>query len=106
VAELYPPGIQRIYYKATISDNLVVTAKLLDFNLLDSSLYDFQKVPGTEKIYYADVDFCVEGIWLAIFYENGEEKTVQVYNTKKLPAEGEINFRGGFGGKGPSVINS
>jgi len=102
VAELYPPGIQTIYYRAARDENLVVTAKLIDPFMVVGSILTFSKLPGAKKIYYANVDFYAEGIWMAIFYENGEEKTVQAYNTKKIPAEGEFRIRGGY--KGPNVI--
>lgn len=101
MAELYPPGVQRIYYKATGDDDLEVTATLLDPSLIIENHHVFSRVPGTSRIYYADVNFYTEGIWVAIFKENGVEKVVQAYNTKKIPAEGEFRMRGN---KGPNVI--
>jgi len=102
VAELYPLGIQRIFYKASNDGNLIVTAKIFDPNLGIKNHYTFTKVLGTNQIYFADVDFYTEGIWIAVFYENGEEKAIQAYNTKKILVEGEFKLRDG--NKGPNVI--
>lgn len=102
MAELYPSGVQRIFYKASKSGNLNVTAKIFDPNLEIENHHIFVKVPGTVRIYYADVNFYTEGIWIAVFYENGDEKTVQAYNTKRIPVEGEFKVRGGD--LGPGVI--
>jgi len=102
VAELYPPGIQRIFYRTNKDEDLVVTAKLLDPNLISLYFYIFSKVPGYDRLYYAEVDFYMEGIWMITFYENGVEKTSQAYNTKKLPAEADIKVI--RRDKGPNVI--
>ena len=103
MAELYPMGLQRIFYKASRNGNFNVEASVRSPDLSSATQYSFSKLEGTERIYFSDVDFFTEGIWIAIFYENGEEKQVQAYNTKKLPSEVEVTFRGGS--KGPSVIN-
>lgn len=103
MAELYSPGIQRIFYKASkVDENLLVTAKIFDPGLVVENPYSFVKVPGKDGIYYADVNFYKEGIWIAVFYEDGDEKTVQAYNTKKVLAEGEFEFPGWD--RGPGVI--
>jgi len=102
MAELYPIGEQRIFYRATSdSDDLIVSAVIFDPSLVFSySLTgtDFCKLK--DRIYSTLFTFDVEGIWIAIFYENGVETATQAYNTKKLPAIGE--FKGG--NKGPNVI--
>ena len=92
MAEIYPLGQNRIFYKASKDkDGLVVTANIFDPSLEVKSHHVFTKVPETQRIYSADVDFYTEGIWIAIFYEDeGEgavEKTVQAYNTKKFPTD-------------------
>lgn len=104
VAELYSPGVQRIFYKTSVKDNLVVTAEFLDPSLVTADHYEFIKVPGTIFAYFADVNFYTEGIWIGVFYENGVEKTVQAYNTKKISAEGE--FKLGHTGRGPNIIGN
>jgi len=101
MAELYPLGVQRIFYRASNDSDLIVKAKLYDPNfVIDEEVY-FSKLEGSRRIYYGDVNFYVEGIWLAIFYENDVEVTTQVYNTKKISAAGDFTF---LGGKGPNVI--
>jgi len=63
--------------------------------------YTFTRVLGTERIYSENINFYMEGIWIAVFYENKGEKAVQVYNTKKIPVEGSnVESRS----KGPNVI--
>jgi len=91
VAELYPPGIQRIYYKAVKdTDDLIITAKILDPNYPNSEVVNlptFEKVSEVGRIYFTEINFYMEGIWIAVFSENDVETAVQAYNTKRIPSE-------------------
>ena len=98
MAELYGIGIQRIFYKTLAQNGLVITAKLFDpsFQVIEYS--EFVKVPGTDGVYFVGVDFYCEGIWMVIFYENGIEKAVQAYNTKKIPSSATAVIKGSGSG--------
>ena len=102
MAELYPTGEQRIFYRATSdSVDLIVTAVMFDPSLNFSySLDNFHRLQ--DRIFSALFNFNIEGIWIAVFYENGIEKATQAYNTKKIPAVGE--FKPSHTGRGPNVI--
>ncbi|MBE3102110.1 MAG: hypothetical protein IMZ47_07590 [Firmicutes bacterium] len=107
MAELYPCGIQRIFYRTSVREILAIRVKMLDPSLGDGGIryYSLIKVPGTLATYFADVNFYAEGIWIAVFYENGVERTVQAYSTKKVSITGgSTTVTGNAGSRGPNVI--
>lgn len=119
MAQLYPIGLQRLFYKVTTADTtlaaienntLIVTAKIFDPDLVlcDSILFDH--LESKSLLYFTEFEFYKEGIWIATFYEDiGDgkgpiEKAFQAYNTKKILVEGEFKISGKY--KGPNVINN
>jgi len=105
MAELYSIGVHRIFYRASPNSPSSVVAKILSPDLTLEASYTFSPVPGTSRAFYADINFNEEGVWIATFYEDGEEKTSQAYNTKRLLTLGGYDVTVIGGSKGPSVIN-
>jgi hypothetical protein len=79
VAELYTPGKQRIFYRASALKqglNVHVEIHNQDLNRSETVILVESVVKG---LYYFDFVFNI-GIYLAYFYENGQAKGIQVYN--------------------------
>lgn len=80
---MYRSGINRIYYQTN------------DFTSADILVY-FYKPCGTltgsfnfteleTGIYFLDMDFCVLGDWLGIFYEDGNKVATRVFKVDLEP---------------------
>lgn len=100
MAEIYLPGVNRIFYRATaFKEGLTVTVDLLDPDLnnhIDILLIEIKDVKG---LYYFDYNFR-EGPYIAYFYENGEGIWSQAYSIRKERSRG-------FGSScGNKVINT
>lgn len=78
MAENYPPGLQRIWYKSKgFQEGLNAT---IDF--LSSSMRKFEGLPFIEESggrYYLDFLFDERGNWMSTIYENGQKTTCQCY---------------------------
>lgn len=82
MAEEYPVGKNRIFYRATaFKEGLDVKVNLLCPNLDNHK--DIDLIEFEEGIYYFDYDFRQEGVWVGVFFENGDKKTSQNFRIRK-----------------------
>lgn len=80
MAENYPVGKNRIFYKATaFRENLVVTVDVLDPQFNKYCGIQLVEVDGMGGLYYFDFTFEI-GTYLMVFYECGQKTVSQVYN--------------------------
>lgn len=109
MAEIYPLGQNRIFYRTSpLSNPVEVTADLLDPDLNNHVHIVLEKVVDLDEsiipgLYYFEPFFSLEGTYIAIFYEDGVEKTSQAFSTRKIPT---VSEGGGFRSfRGENVIN-
>ena len=84
MAEIYSPGLQRIFYRASsFREGQYVTVTIFNVEL-EKKVDNIVLTETTiiKGLYYFDY-FFDEGIYIACFRENMEEKKVQVYNIEK-----------------------
>jgi hypothetical protein len=97
MAENYPPGWRRIWYKSGgFKEGLNVTVDFLSPSL--GKFEDLALVEESGGRYYLDFEFNEYGDWIGTIYENGEKVSCQAYWIYS-PS------RGG-GDRGPGVINT
>jgi len=102
VAEQYPPGVNRIFYKSTgFKEGLEIQVDILYPNMGNDAGIFLTEVGG--GLYYFDYNFPAVGIYAAVFWENGIKRGAQVYNIKG-DFEGTVTVVRG-GDRGPGVIN-
>ena len=96
MAEIYPLGKNRIFYRTrTLPVPGIVTVNIIDPNLNNDISTELIGVDIVSGLFYFEATFSMEGTYVAIFYEDGKEKTAQAFSTRKLPAvvEGRDRFR-------------
>lgn len=104
MAELYPLGWNRIFYRATgFNEPAKVTVDLLDPCLVNHVNKELTKVSDVgddvKGLYFFDYNFCCEGPYIAYFYEYNKEGEVietwsQAYSIRKETKDGSKPFRG------------
>ena len=97
MAEQYSPGANRIFYKSSgFKEGLEVWVSIHYPDLHEDQVI---LVELGEGIYYFDYNFEIVGMYVTVFYEDGNKCGIQVYNIKK-------EVRGdGRSSPGPNVIN-
>jgi len=109
VAEIYPLGKNRLFYKTSskyLPDE--VTADLIDSELNKLTNLLLKSVENVPGLYYFEPFFSKEGTYIVIYYEwrigdpAPTEKTSQGFSTRRIPAEVEVKIR--KGDRGPNVI--
>lgn len=76
MAERYPPGHHRLFYRATaFQTGLTVSAKMLGPDDVWSDEFELEDVGN--GLYRFEFYFKQEGTWVGLFYENGEKKVSQ-----------------------------
>lgn len=99
MAEIYPPGVNRIFYRAkSFKEGLNVSADILDPDLNNHVSIPLIEINGVKGLYYLDYNFR-EGSYILYFYENGVETWSQAYSIRKESSKG---FRAS---PGNNVIN-
>jgi len=103
MAEIYPLGKNRLFYKSASNINTgKLTVHLVDPDLIYTEVaIELIKVEGVLGLYYFEATFSKEGTYIAIFYEDGREKISQAFSTRRIPAEGVLRI---VRAKGPNVI--
>lgn len=97
MAEIYPPGKNRIFYRATsFKIGLEVKADIICPELCSDGVVILTEVTGVKGLYYFDYVFKV-GPYIIYFYENGVERWSQAYSIRKDSK--------GFRTPGDNVIN-
>ena len=94
MAEIYPLGKNRLFYK-TSSKSLPdeVTADLIDSELNKLPNLLLKSVENVPGLYYFEPFFSKEGTYIVIYYEwrigdpTPTEKTSQGFSTRRIPAE-------------------
>lgn len=82
--DLFLKGIARIAYKArNFATGKTVTAYIWSPSLNKSPLLTFSEVES--GLYYLNYDFTEEGVYFAIFYEDGEATTMGAFRVIDLP---------------------
>ncbi len=82
MAEQYPPGVNRIFYKSTgFIEGLTVSVDILYPDMNDDDGIILIEVGG--GLYYFDYDFPSIGVYAAVFYEDGVKRCPQVYNIRR-----------------------
>ena len=91
MAEEYPLGQNRIFYRSTsFREGLQIIVDLLCPNLDNHK--GIELVELGEGIYYFDFDFTHEGVWVGVFFEDSVKRTSQNFRIKR-----KISYlRGGF----------
>lgn len=86
MAEIYPPGRTRLFYRSSgFTPGLSVTANVLSSSLVwINGLLLYEVGDG---IYYLDVEFSL-GTYSITFFENGEPVTTQNFLIKSNPSHG------------------
>lgn len=83
MAEIYPPGINRIFYRATsFRIGLEIKANIIDPNLCSDIWMILTEITNVKGLYYFDFNFSV-GPYIIYFYENNIEKWSQAYSIRK-----------------------
>jgi hypothetical protein len=99
MAEIYPPGKNRIFYRATsFKIGLTVTADIIDPDLCSDCSIALTEVVDVKGLYYFDYTFRV-GPYIVYFYENGVETWSQAYSIRK-------DSKGFRASPGSNVINT
>jgi len=76
MAERYPPGHHRIFYRSTsFQEGLDVTAKLLSPDDVWNDEVTLEDVGN--GLYKLEVWFDKEGTWVGLFFEDGVKKVTQ-----------------------------
>jgi len=104
VAEIYPLGQNRIFYRPQgFTPDLDVWVVMVDTNLVRGEKKKLDKLDHKNELglYYFWYTFSKEGTYVGIFYEGDKKVTSQAYSTRRLPTDG--GFRSFLGN---NVINT
>jgi len=92
MAEVYPPGVNRIFYQASgFRTGLEVKVDVLKPDFTNHEKF-LTEIGG--GLYYFDFNFYQEGTWIGVFYEDGEKKKTQPWSIRKEPSGGIGRFIG------------
>ena len=98
MAERYPLGVGRIFYRAKV----FATGRTVTMDILNPSLKWMEGIKLMEigeGLYYIDFNFAMKGTYMAIFYEGGEKVISQNFFVNYEPAREHLaggSFRGSF----------
>lgn len=85
MAEHYPPGLQRLWYRATgFNEGMVVKGDFKGPGGIQHTGLTFTEDSG--GLYFLDYDFPVVGSYVVVISENGVKKTSQNFLIEKPPS--------------------
>ncbi len=103
MAEIYPPGDNRIFYHIRAnSDSVSVRVDLLDPDLNNHTNIELTPAAGIEGLYYFDYTFR-EGPYIAVYFEIKNDIVVRKWSQAYSIRKESGGFRSSPGG---NVINT